>query len=107
MCFLATIAAMLGPSVVGCDPFQGLGLDPASHTDAVVVSLPHREQGYFIKCPQSTAACLGRAQAICQGPFRVLPPTGRRPKIQALIDFQIKEVDTSNPSEITVICNGL
>ncbi len=105
MCFSTTIAALLGLSFAGCDAYQGLGPDPISNTDASEISLPQRETGYLIRCPQSTAACLSRAQAICQGAFKVIPPAGRGPKVQALIDLEIKVVNTDNPYQVTIACS--
>jgi hypothetical protein len=105
MCFSTTIAALFGLSFAGCNAFQGLGPDPASQTDAVEISLPKGEYAYLIRCPQSTASCLSRAQAVCQGPFTVIPPAGRGPKVQALVDLEIRAINTDNPYQLIVACN--
>jgi len=104
MCFPTAIAAMLGLSFVGCDASGDLGPDPLTQTEAITIALPHKERGYLIKCPKSTASCITRAQAICQGRFNVIPPIGRGPKVQALIDLEIRVIDTDNPSEIRIAC---
>ncbi|MGJ0507067.1 MAG: hypothetical protein ACR652_08010 [Methylocystis sp.] len=105
MCLSTTFAALLGLSFAGCDAYQGLGPDPVSHTDAVEVSLPQGATAYAIKCPQSMASCLSRAQAICQGPFRVVAPAAHGPRVQALVDLQIRTVETDNSGALTAVCN--
>ena len=104
MCFSSALAAMIGLSALDCEAARGLGSDPVSHTDAVEIFLPHKETGFLIKCLQATAACISRAQAICQGRFRVVAPSGRRPRVQALVNFKIEVINTDNPYQITVIC---
>ena len=105
MCLSTTIAALFGLSFAGCNAFQGLGPDPLSQTDAVEVSLSRGGTGYMIRCPQSTASCLSRVQAVCQGPFNVIPPAGRGPKVQALVDLEIRAVNTDNPYQLIVACD--
>lgn len=104
MCISTTIAALFGLSFAGCNAFQGLGPDLASQTDAVEVSLPKGGTGYMIRCPQSTASCLSRAEALCQGTFKVIRPGGSGPKVQALVDLEIRVVDTDNPYQTIIVC---
>ena len=104
MCFSSALAAIIGLSAVDCEAARGIGPDPVSHTDALEISLLHKETGVLIKCPQATAACISRAQAICQGRFRVVAPSGRGPRVQALVDLKIEAINTDNPYQIIVFC---
>lgn len=104
MCFSSALAAVIGLSALNCEAARELGPDPVSHTDAIEISLPNKELGFLIKCPQASAACISRAQAICQGNFRVVAPSGRAPKVQALVNLQIATINTDNPFQIRVVC---
>jgi hypothetical protein len=98
------LAAIVGLSAVNCEAARELGPDPISRTEAVAVSLPQNQAGVFIKCPRGTADCLSRAQAVCQGRYRVVPPAGRGPKVQALVDLRIETINTDNPYVLRVVC---
>jgi hypothetical protein len=104
MCFSSMLAAIVGLSAVNCEVAPGLGPDPVSRTDAIEISLPRKETGLLIKCPQGTADCISRAQAICQGRYRVVSPAGRGPKVQALVNLSIEAINADNPYEVRVVC---
>jgi hypothetical protein len=104
MCFSSAIAALVGLSAVNCEASPVLGPDPVSRTDAAEISLADKEVGFLIECPQGTADCISRAQAICQGNFRVVPPSGRGPKVQALVNLKIETINTDNPYKIRIVC---
>jgi hypothetical protein len=104
MCFSSALAALIGLSSVNCEAAPGLGPDPVTHTDAAEISLTEKESGIVIKCPQGTADCISRAQAICQGNFRVVPPSGRGPRVQALVNLKIETINTHDPYKIRIVC---
>lgn len=95
MCFSSMFAAIVGLSAVDCE-VPGLGPDPVSRTDAIEISLPRKDTGLLIKCLQGTADCISRAQAICQGRYRVVSPAGRGPKVQALVNLSIEAINANN-----------
>jgi hypothetical protein len=104
MCFSSLLAALVGLSAVDCEAAAGLGPDPVSRTDATEIALPHKEAGYLVQCPRATADCISRAQAICRGRFRVVPPSGHGPRVQALVNLNIVAIDTDNPDRIRFVC---
>jgi hypothetical protein len=104
MCFSSAFAALIGLSAVNCEAAPGLGSDPVSHTDAVEISLPDKEVGVLIKCPQGTADCISRAQAICRGNFRVVAASGRGPRVQALVNLKIETINTDDPYKLRIVC---
>lgn len=104
MCFSAGLAALFGLSFMPCNASPAPGPDPSTVTDAVPIATPESPVTYRISCPRATASCLGRADALCGGRYKVIPPPGRGPRVQALVNLKVVLVDTDNPYEITVAC---
>jgi hypothetical protein len=104
MCFSSALAALVGLSAVNCAATPELGPDPISHTNAVETTLPNKQAGFLIECPQGTADCISRAQAICRGNFRVVAPSGRGPRVQALVNLKVETINTDDPHKISISC---
>lgn len=95
----ATVTVLLG-----CTASSQLGLDPATGTVASQKRLYGNEMGYEVICDNGMRFCLQRAEAICQGPYRIVDWPSQAPRVQALINFQIVTVNTSSPSLIKIVC---
>ncbi len=104
MCFSAGLAALFGLSFMPCNASAAPGSDPSTVTVAVPITTSESAVAYRISCPRATASCLGRADALCGGRYRLIYPKGRGPRVQALVNLKVVLVDTDNPYEITVAC---
>ena len=91
-------------ALMGCASPQ-LGYDPVTGTAAVPAKLPRGLPGFRITCPRGTETCVRRAEAICRGRFSIGGWPQKSPRVQALIDTEIKLVNTDNPNLIYIVCN--
>jgi hypothetical protein len=105
MCLPSGLAAMFGLSFIYCNAEPNPGPDPYLNTYASEV-FSARDQiiGYKVSCPKSTADCLSRAQAICQGAYEVVDRPMRSPRLQALVNNEIVTINTDNPHELLIKC---
>lgn len=97
----ALLAESLAPALLlGGLVSAQLGFDPWTGTDAT----PARGAALEIRCSRGTEYCLQRAEALCNGPFRVVGSPYKSPRVQALLGWRLVPVNTDNPFAIRVLC---
>jgi hypothetical protein len=94
-------------AVIGCVAAPQLGYDPTSGTTAKEELLYTKEIGFRIECPDGTESCLRRAEALCQGPYKMVAPKHRTPLIQVYLDGRLQTLNSANPYLIHVACKAV
>ncbi len=106
MCLNALAQASWLSAALGCAATPQLGYDPNSGTTVKEERLYTKEVGYRIECPDGTESCLRRAEAICQGHYKIVGPEHKAPPIQVYIDGRIQTLNSLNPYLVHVVCKG-
>lgn len=88
----------------GCATPPLLGYDQHTGTTVREERLQNKEAAYGIACPHGTESCLRRAEAICQGRYKVVNPQNAGPSIQVYLDGRIQTLNAVNPYFIHVSC---